>query len=51
MSAKQCAQTTQAIYLHQYKGYTVAEAARMSGIWRSTLYRALQKLPQKKGKK
>lgn len=51
MSARQAAETARAMHLHLHEHKTVAEAARMCGIWRSTLYRALEKLPKKKVKK
>jgi hypothetical protein len=50
MSAKQSAETKHAIYLHRVEGKSRYEAARLAGIWPSTLYKALKAKPKNKSK-
>ena len=51
MSARQSAEVKHAIYLHQTEGKSRYEAARLAGIWPSTLYKALKALAKKKAAK
>lgn len=51
MPARQSAEVQQAMRLVVENGKTVYEAAQMTGIWPSTLYRALKTKENKKVKK
>ena len=42
MAARQSAEVQQAMRLHLEGGKSIYEAASMSGVWPSTLYRALK---------
>jgi transposase len=47
MSAKQSAETKHAMHLHLVDGKSIYEAAKMAGIYASTLYRALKNKKKK----
>ena len=51
MTARVSAETKHAIYLHQHEGKSRYEAARMAGIYPSTLYKALKRQAKEKHKK
>lgn len=51
MGARQCAETFEAIRLHRSGGLSLSAAAKATGIARSTLQRALKKLPQRNKKR
>lgn len=51
MSGKRSAETKYAIYLHQQEGKSVHEAARIAGIYPSTLYKCLYPNGKKRLKK
>ena len=51
MGARQSAETKHAIYLHEIEGKTRYEAARLAGIWPTTLYKALKNKEKKRVKK
>lgn len=51
MGARQSAETKHAIYLYEKEGKTRYEAARLAGIWPTTLYKALKNKGENKVKK
>lgn len=51
MSGKRSAETKHAIYLHQNEGKSVYEAAKIAGIYASTLYKCLYPKGKKRSKK
>lgn len=51
MSARQSAEVIHAIQMHLEGGKSVYEAARVTGIWPSTLYRALKTKAKRNKKK
>jgi len=48
MGARQSAETKHAIYLVEKEGKSRYEAARLAGIYPSTLYKALKHKPKKR---
>lgn len=51
MSARQSAETKHAIYLHTKENKSVYEAAKLAGIYPSTLYKCLYPKGKKRIKK
>ena len=51
MSGKRSAETKHAIYLHQTEGKSVHAAAKLAGIYPSTLYKCLYPKGKKRVKK